>query len=52
MYLRQMTDKKKGRTYLSIAHNYKDQNGKPKVKIIKPLGRLDELAKQYDKAIA
>ena len=52
MYLRQMNDKKKGRTYLSIAHNYKDQNGKPKVKIIQPLGRLDELAKQYNDPIA
>jgi len=52
MYLRQMTDKRRGRTYLSIAHNYKDQNGKPKVKTIKTLGRLDELAQQFDDPIA
>ena len=52
MYLRKVTDKRIGRTYLSIAHNHKDINGVTNVKTIKSLGNLEELQKQYDDPIA
>ena len=52
MYLRQATDKRIGKTYLSIAHNYRDNNGKAKIKTIKSLGSLDDLKTQYDDPIA
>lgn len=52
MYLRKVTNKKTGRTYLSIAHNYRDKNTKStRAVIIKSLGYLDELEKQYDDPI-
>jgi len=52
VYLRKVTDKRIGRTYLSIAHNHKDINGVTNVKTIKSLGNLEELQKQYDDPIA
>lgn len=52
MYLRKVTDKRIGRTYLSIAHNHKDENGVTRVRTIKSLGNLEELQKQYDDPIA
>lgn len=52
MYLRKATNKKTGRTYLSIVHNYRDNNTKStKAIIIKSLGYLDELEKEYDDPI-
>lgn len=53
MYLRKNFNKKTGRTYLSIIHNYRDKETKStKAKVIKSIGYLDELEKQYDDPIA
>lgn len=53
MYLRKVINKKTGRTHLSIAHNYRDKISKTtKTTIIKPLGYLDELEKEYDNPIS
>ncbi len=52
MYLRKATNKKTGRTYLSIVHNYRDKSTKStRAVIIKSLGYLDELEKEYDDPI-
>lgn len=51
MYLRQTPNKKTGRTYLSIVHGYRDNNGKVKQKTIQKIGYLDELEKDYDDPI-
>jgi transposase len=52
MYLRKNFNKKTGRTYLSIIHNYRDKDTKStKAKVIKSLGYLDELEKEYDDPI-
>ena len=52
MYLRKATNKKTGRTYLSIVHNYWDKNTKStRAVTIKSLGYLDELEKEYDDPI-
>lgn len=52
MYLRKATNKKTGRTYLSIVHNYRDKNTKStRAVIIKSIGYLDELEKVYDDPI-
>jgi len=52
MYLRKATNKKTGRTYLSIVHNYRDKNTKStKAIIIRSIGYLDELEKEYDDPI-
>ena len=52
MYLRKATNKKTGRTYLSIVHNYRDKTSKTtRSVIIKSLGYLDELEKEYDDPI-
>jgi len=47
MYLRKVADKRTKKTYLSIAHTYRGENGKPKIKTIMSLGNLEELRKQY-----
>ena len=52
MYLKKSYDKKKNRTYLSIIHGYRDKDGKTKSKLIKSLGYLDELQKEYSDPIA
>lgn len=53
MFLRKNYNKKTGRTYLSIVHNYRDKDTKTtKTKVIKSLGYLDELDKEYDDPIA
>ena len=53
MYLRKAKNKKTGRTYLSIVHNYRDKNTKStRAVIIKSLGYIDELEKEYDDPIA
>lgn len=53
MFLRKATNKKNGRTYLSIVHSYwnADQK-KTRSKVIKSIGYLDELEKEYDDPIA
>jgi thiol-disulfide isomerase/thioredoxin len=52
MFLRRIYFKKTGRTYLCISEAYRDQNGKPKSKIIQSVGYLDELEKDYADPIA
>lgn len=52
MYLRQSHNKKTGRTYLSIVHGYRDENGKSKQKTIQKVGYVDELIKEYEDPIA
>jgi len=53
VFLRKVTNKKTGRTYLSIVHNYWDKNTKTtRAVIIKSLGYLDELEKEYDDPIS
>ena len=47
MFLRKNVFKKTGRTYLCISEAYRDQDGKPKSKIVKSLGYLDELEKEF-----
>lgn len=53
MYLRKAFNKKTGRTYLSIVHNYRDKNSKTtRGVVVKAIGYLDELEKEYDDPIA
>ena len=52
MYLKKCVSGKTGRIYLQISQGYRDQNGKPKAKVVKSLGYLDELQKEYDDPIA
>ena len=53
MYLKKSTNKKTGRTQLSIAHGYWDkERGHSRTKIIENLGFLDELQNDYDDPIA
>jgi len=53
IYLKQMKNKKTGRTFLSIAHGYRDkEKGYSTNKTIQSLGYLDDLQKQYDDPIA
>ena len=52
MYLRKTFDKRLGRTYLSIAHGYRDASGKIKVETIKSLGSIEELQKKYEDPVA
>lgn len=51
MYLRKCTNKKTGRTQLSIVHGYRDASGKPRQKTILPIGYLDVLQKEYEDPI-
>ena len=53
MYLKVSTNKKTNRTYLSIASGYRDsKTGKTKTVIIRSLGYLDVLEKDYDDPIS
>lgn len=52
MHLRKAYNKKTGRTYLSIVHSYRDNEKKPKSKVIKSIGYLDELVKEYPDPLA
>lgn len=51
MFLRQDYKKKTGRTYLVIVESYRDNNGKPRSKLYKSIGYLDELEKEMDDPI-
>ena len=42
---------KNGKTYLSIVDGYRDRNKKVKQKVIKKLGYLEDLQKEYDDPI-
>lgn len=53
MYLKKSTNKTNGRTYLSIASGYRDKStGKTKTVLIKSLGYLDVLQKEFEDPIA
>lgn len=52
MFLAKNYSKKTGRTYLQIVHSYRDKDGKTKRKVVKSLGYLDVLEKEYDDPIA
>jgi len=52
MYLKKATSTKTGRTYLSIAHNYRDEVGKNRTKTIESLGYVDKLEADYPDPIA
>jgi len=52
MFLRKTFSKATGRTYLAIAHGYRDSNGKSKQKTIQKIGYLDELEKEYPDPIS
>lgn len=51
MYLRKHTDKRNGRTYLSIARGYRDENGKTRTTVLEQLGEVEELKKRIDDPI-
>jgi len=51
MFLR-LSGRKDGRKYLQIVHGYRDDQGKSRAKVIKSLGYLDDLMKEYDDPIA
>jgi len=52
MFLRKAFIKSTGRTYLSIVHGYRDENGKPKSKVVRSIGYLDALQNEYEDPIA
>lgn len=53
MFLRKAFNKKTRRTYLSIVHSYWiPQDKKTRSKVVKSLGYLDELEKEYDDPIS
>jgi len=52
MFLRKDFDKRRNQTYLSIAQNYRDTDGKTKARIIERLGNLSKLKETYDDPIA
>jgi transposase len=52
MHLRKAYNKKTKRTYLSIVHGFRDKNGKSKSKVIKSLGYLDALEKEFSNPIS
>jgi transposase len=53
MYLKKMANRKTGRTYLSIAHGYRDKaKGYSTNVTVRKLGYLDELEKEYPDPIA
>lgn len=52
MYLRKHTDKRIGKTYLSIARGYRNEQGKTRTAVVEYLGELEELQKQYSDPIA
>ncbi|MCL2140519.1 MAG: hypothetical protein FWH42_02405 [Dehalococcoidia bacterium] len=52
MFLKKCHSKKTGRTQLSIAHGYRNLNGKSKYRIVQTIGYLDELQKKYPDSVA
>ena len=53
MFIKKILEKKTGRTFLTIAHGYREPaTGKVKQKTIKSLGYLDELEKEFNDPIA
>ena len=53
MFLRKNTNKKTGRTYLSIVQGYRDKkDGSSRTATVQSLGYLDELEKEYEDPVA
>lgn len=52
MYLKKAKNSKTGRTYLSCAQGYRDENGKSRTRTIESFGYLDELEKQFSDPVA
>ena len=53
IYLKKSTNKKTGRTYLSIVSSYYDKKTKQsRTATVRSIGYLDELEKKYDDPIA
>ena len=52
MYLQKVFDKRRNKTYLSVARGYRDENGKSKHKTLEYFGAVEDLKKQYDDPIA
>lgn len=52
MFLKKTFIKKTGRTNLAIVQGYRNKCGKPRHKIVQPLGYLDEFTDQYDDPVA
>lgn len=52
MYLQKIFDKRRNKTYLSVARGYRDQNGKTKHKTIQYFGAVEDLKALFDDPIA
>ena len=52
MYLQKIFDKRRNKTYLSVARGYRDENGKTKHKTLQYFGAVEDLISQYDDPIA
>jgi len=52
MYLQKIFDKRRNKTYLSVARGYRDKNGKTKHKTIQYFGAVEDLKSQFDDPIA
>lgn len=52
MYLQKVFDKRRNKTYLSVARGYRDSNGKVKHKTLQYFGAVEDLKKTYDDPIA
>lgn len=53
MYLKKSTNRKTGRTYLSVVESYYDKKSKSsRTKTIESIGYLDELSERYDDPVA
>lgn len=52
MYLQKIYDKRRNKTYLSVARGYRDENGKTKHKTLQYFGAVEDLKSQFDDPIA
>ena len=52
MYLQKIFDKRRNKTYLSVARGYRDASGKTKHKTLQYFGAVEDLKEQYDDPIA
>ena len=52
MYLQKVFDKRRNKTYLSVARGYRDSEGKVKHKTIEYFGAVEDLLSIYDDPIA
>ena len=52
MYLQKIFDKRRNKTYLSVARGYRDSSGKTKHKTLQYFGAVEDLMEQYDDPIS